>query len=176
MESINFCLALSLSVSTTSIYLSLLYYTPVEVSPGEAIVQGMNVGMKGSTPASGGKLPVTLDVSITFLPSSAPISGTGLWRLATYGSKNPNGDGEQIERLEQVLSADQQALPLTNRIDFTSQTEIDTDIGCGEFGYLCFEFAKGASPNPDFTFTSLQEADSSKFTLCNDASCQRGWW
>ena len=110
-----------------------------------------------------------------FDPSSSVVSGTGLWKLSIYGSKNAEGTGDHIQHVEQALTTTQQSQPLISgaNIGFINvYTEMDlTELGCGEYRFLCFDFTKGDNPSPDFTFTSQQQGNSQKYTVCKDRPC-----
>ena len=127
---------------------------------------------------AGIKDPVTIDATASFTDTSIDISGSGLWRLAMYGSKNMEGTGEQFQRIEQALSSSQQSSALMGGADIAysgAKGEIDVvTIGCNEFKFICFDFLKGEMPSPAYTFRSLQEADDTKFTLCNPKACNAG--
>ena len=99
-----------------------------------------------------------VNATITFSKSSVDVSGTGLWKLSMYGSKNLEGTGEQFQRFDQLLSNSQQAQPWkdnTELVFVNAKGKLDYNaIGCDrEFTYLCFEFTKGDNPYPDFNFT-----------------------
>ena len=136
----------------------------------------MQVGVSSSSIRPGVKDPVDVQATILFSPTSSGVSGSGLWRLSMYGSRNADGTGTQFQRVYQTLSIAQQAQPLdSGSIAFVSAFgEIDiTAIGCGEYKLLCFDFTKGENPSRDFKFASLQGADSSKFTVCSRRSCSQ---
>ena len=98
-----------------------------------------------------------------------------------YGSKKVDGTGEQFQRVDQLLSNKQQAMPLVGGefINFgLIRGEIDvTEIGCEkQFRYLCFDFTKGDYATPDFSFISSQQdqlkSPGTKWTNCSDR-CER---
>lgn len=121
--------------------------------------------------------------TVTFGFISTDVMGTGLWKIAMYGSNNGRGIGEHFQRINQTLSTAQQSEPLMTgglnpQIEFTrAYGEIDlTAIGCGdEHRFLCFDFMKGDNPSPDFKFSSWQDSGSgserSKFTVCKEWTC-----
>ncbi|XP_072019390.1 uncharacterized protein [Amphiura filiformis] len=145
---------------------------------GTAVVRGLNITWSATGVRPNQRDPFTMNATIQMSQASAPsITGTGLWKLSMYGSGNENGTGVQYQRVEQLLNASHQAQPLTEGQDMVfinASGNLDIlGIGCGlEFRYLCFDFAKGDNPQPDFNFTSLQKADSSKITLCSDRCSQ----
>ena len=126
---------------------------------------------------------LNIQATMVFDPSSPSISGNGLWRLRAYGSKNVQGTGTKFQHVDQLLSPTQQAQPLTISdsgfayIDFDVNAEMDiAAIGCGSYRFLCFDFMKGDRPTPDFLFASPQQADTSKFTVCQERACSdQGW-
>lgn len=146
-----------------------------KVSTGDSVVvNGMQVQFVASSVRSGVKDPVEIEGWISFSPTSSGVSGSGLWRLAMYGSQNGDGTGPQFQPVYQTLTGDEQNLPQdSGRIEFVNALgQIDISaIGCGEYRFLCFDFTKGDNPSAEFTFTSLQGADSRKFTLCSMLSC-----
>ena len=136
----------------------------------------MQVGVSSSSVRPGLKDPLDVQATILFSSTSSDVSGSGLWRLAMYGSKNGDGSGPQFQRVHQTLSSSQQAQsPQNGRIDFVdAYGELDmTAIGCGEYTFLCFDFTKGDNPSTDFTFASLQGADSNTFTVCTRRQCSQ---
>ena len=143
-------------------------------------VRGMALGIGASSITPGFKDPLSIQATILLEPSSATVSGTGLWKLSVYGSTNAQGTGEQFQRIDQVLSTAQQAQPVVDPVDgpLTSIGFLDAygemdliAIGCGEYGFICADFTKGDNPSPDFNFVSLQQADSSKFRFCQEIPC-----
>ena len=138
------------------------------------VVNGMQVQVTSSSVRPGVKDPLDIQARISFSPTSSGVSGSGLWRLAMYGSQNGDGTGPQFQSVYQTLTEDQQNLPQdSGRIEFVkAYGEIDISaIGCGEYRFLCFDFTKGDNPSTEFTFTSLQGAASGKFTVCTLRSC-----
>ena len=134
----------------------------------------MQVQVSSSSVRAGVKDPLDIQARISFSPTSSGVSGSGLWRLAMYGSQNGDGSGPQFQSVYQTLTAAQQNLPQdSGRIEFVNAYgEIDISaIGCGEYRFLCFDFTKGDNPSTEFTFTSLQGAASGKFTVCTLRSC-----
>ena len=136
----------------------------------------MHVQVSSSSIRQGFKDPLDIQATVLFSPTSSGVSGTGLWSLEMYGSQNADGTGPQFQRVLQVLSQAQQDQPQeSGRIEFVNAYgEMDvTAIGCGEYNYLCFDFKKGDNPRPEFAFASLQQPDSSKFTVCSRRSCSQ---
>ena len=140
-------------------------------------VSGLQAGYSATKLTAGRKDPVRIDATASFTDTSIDLSGSGLWRLAMYGSKNADGSGDQFQRVENSLSSSQQGLALSNANPITysnAKAEIDVvAIGCNDFGYICFDYMKGESPNPEYTFRTLQD-DPTKFTVCNEKQCEAG--
>lgn len=140
------------------------------------VVRGMQVGVSSSSIRPGVKDPLNVQATILFSPISAGVSGSGLWRLGMYGSRNADGRGDQYQRVYQTLTDAQQDQALVgDRLDFVDAFgEMDiTGIGCGEFTFLCFDFAKGSDPSTDFKFVSLKGSDKTTFTLCTRRPCSQ---
>lgn len=91
-----------------------------------------------------------------------------------YGSKDPNGLGEQFQYHEQVLTAAEVSKPLTGEtIDF-SLGEANFDIaaiGCTDFDYVCMDFTKNDAASPTFSFSSLADDNDVK-TVCEKSPCR----
>ena len=142
----------------------------------------MEVDTSSST--SGVQDRLKVQATVVFDPSSPRVAGYELWRLRAYASENIQGTGVQSQRVDQVLSTSQQSRPITFSdtgsayIDFSDVfVEMDiTDIGCGANRFLCFDFMKGDRPTPDFSFASPQQADTSKFTVCQEIACSAQGW
>ena len=130
----------------------------------------MKISLKAINATVGKLDECFVNATIKFSKSSVDVSGTGLWKLSIYGSKSLDGTGEQFQRFDQLLSTSQQAQPLKDNKELVfvnAKGKLDIRaIGCDmEFKYVCFEFAKGDNPNPDFNFTSYQ-VDSTRNVQC----------
>ena len=126
------------------------------------------------TPGVKDSIDIEATVSITY--QSTAVFGNGLWQLAMYGSKNADGSGERFQQVDQTLPLTDQDKdldhPTTNIRFLDAYGEIDLSaIGCGEYRFLCFDFMKGENVTQDFNFISLQQPDSSKFTVCKEQPC-----
>ncbi|XP_072042842.1 uncharacterized protein [Amphiura filiformis] len=141
-------------------------------------VSGLQVGYSSTNLTAGKKDPVRIDATASFTDGSIDLSGSGLWRLAMYGSTNEEGTGEQFQRVENALSSSQQGLSLTGAQDITynnAEGEIDVvAIGCNEYKFICFDYMQGESPRPAYTFRTLQQADPTKYTVCIPKDCEAG--
>ena len=113
------------------------------------------------------------------LPNSRDVSGTNLWELGIYGSKNPDGSGERFNYRDQILDSTQAGTPLDGDRPFfldNIQTVFDAgSVGCTEYQYLCVDFKKGRSPSTDFTLqigdTNDQTLTSCKQMACDSSEC-----
>ena len=90
-----------------------------------------------------------------------------------YGSKNAEGSGEQFQRVQTLTSRQQAQTHFQGYLEFIqAYGEMDTSsLGCTEYRFLCFDFMKGLEAYPDFSFTSLQKADNSTLTVCQEWAC-----
>ena len=119
----------------------------------------------------------SLNATIRLSHASSNVSGTGLWKLSVYGSNNDDGSGDKFQPTDQLLSNSQQALPAVSGQNLTF-TDLQGRLDFNGFGcdnpvrYLCVEFSKGDSPNPDFNLTSLQDDPTRNF-ICIDTCEQK---
>ena len=90
-----------------------------------------------------------------------------------YGSKNSEGTGEQFQHVQTLTTRQQAQTHFEGYLEFVqAYGKMDvSSIGCGEYRFLCFDFMKGVDAYPDFNFTSLQKADRSKLTVCQEWAC-----
>ncbi len=137
-------------------------------------VQSLHVRWSATGLRAGEPDPFTVNATVGFSVSSADVQGTGLWKLSMYGSPSSDGTGEQFQRVDQILSEDQQMQPYLGGTNLTfvgARGELYmTALGCDEqYRYLCFDFARGMNPSiGDFVFTTFQENDPTKITVCSD--------
>ncbi|XP_038058584.1 uncharacterized protein LOC119729863 [Patiria miniata] len=121
--------------------------------------------------------PIRLNVDVDSRPTAGSATGDNLWRVGVFGSKRPDGKGEQVGLRRQILTRDQSGKDLTagNPLVFDG---LDTDfdlslIGCdSEVQYLCVEFAKGLRAEPDFKFQTASGSD--VIVKCKDEECRKG--
>ena len=141
-------------------------------------VSGLEASYSTRTLTAGAKDDVSINAVASFTEGSIDLRGSGLWGLAMYGSQNEDGSGDQFQRVEQTLSSSQQGQALSGGQPITfsnAKGQIDVvAIGCNEYGYICFDFIQGENPNPDYTFRTLQEPDTSKYTTCQPKECEAG--
>ncbi|KAJ8036239.1 hypothetical protein HOLleu_20155 [Holothuria leucospilota] len=116
---------------------------------------------------------VTTDVTIEFDRSSELVSGSNLWRLETWYSKDPNGVGSRYSETEQALTPAQasEALGSRYRLRFNGVTaEADlTTLGCGKFLHVCNRIKKGDA-DPDYDL----QGDTTAITGCSPVECGGG--
>ena len=142
-----------------------------------AVVRGLKWAYSANSVIAGQRNPLGITATATFTGNSRQVSGSNLWRLAMYGSKDPNGLGEQFQYHEQVLTAAEVGKPLNGEtIDF-SLGEANFDIaaiGCTEFDHVCMDFAKNDAASPNFGFDVLGEeaSDLQVKTVCERSPCR----
>ncbi|KAJ8042159.1 Galactose-specific lectin nattectin [Holothuria leucospilota] len=119
------------------------------------------------------RLPSRTTISIDLVPhpSTDTISGTNLWRLGFFGSKNSDGSGQRMGEYPQLLLPFQSGKRLAPDSPFSISVERFlslANIGSGKsFPYLCIEFGKADGANPDFLF--LGSEDGQTIILCQTA-------
>lgn len=128
-------------------------------------------------PAKGCARKVNVDIWVNFTENTRDLKGEGLWRLGIFGSSNADGFGSRYGEVRQAINEVQATTRLTDARPIMIN-EIMTDfelgsIGCiSEFPYYCVEFAKGDSPNPDYTFVT--ESGDSSLIGCEARECKAG--
>nr|XP_054751416.1 collagen alpha-1(I) chain-like [Lytechinus pictus] len=119
--------------------------------------------------------PLTIDADVLFDPESPDVAGDGLWQLGVFAANDPTGSGPRRHEVTQTLDPFNQAMPLEEGgpLEFggidVPNFPID-DLGCDEYRWLCIEFKKGVSPNPDFGFTTEEGEDS--IIKCVEQPCR----
>ena len=99
---------------------------------------------------------LSLNVAIPTTEESRDVDGLGLWRLGLFGSRQADGGGQRLGNVDQILNSYHQANglsggnPLQLR-DITTRFDL-SQIGCTDYQYLCVEFDKGQSAQPDFAY------------------------
>lgn len=101
------------------------------------------------------ELTVSLS-GITDKPKSTSVSGTSLWKMATYFSDKKSGRGIRIREQTQILDEDEvsQALIQDQDLEFPEVTfPVDlSDTHCDEVPYICFELSKNPETSIGFKF------------------------
>ncbi|XP_038061188.1 uncharacterized protein LOC119731947 isoform X4 [Patiria miniata] len=118
--------------------------------------------------------PLTLDLTITTNPNGGSVSGTRLWRLTAFLSTQPDGSGPEYSTTTIQLSDAQASTGLQAGVTATIsslQTNANTaqsNLMCGQFGYICVRLERG--PNPSVNF---QLGDGSQsYVACAPANCR----
>lgn len=99
--------------------------------------------------------PVTLNVEASFTADSVDRRGRSLWRVGVFASGNEDGSGPRVDEVYQTL--DDRTSSQTKKGTPLELNAIDTNFEIGSVGctpetsYVCVEFAKSDTPNPDFT-------------------------
>ncbi|XP_033116355.1 uncharacterized protein LOC117116426, partial [Anneissia japonica] len=113
-----------------------------------------------------------VDIFITADATSNDISGTALWRVGMFGSRNSDGSGQRLPVADQILPSRYQSIPYKNKVplQFTNirGTQDMRGMYCTDFRYLCVEFGKNRNPIPDFNFYA---GDSETLTSCQSIPC-----
>ena len=122
--------------------------------------------------------PLFISAVAHFTSSSRSVSGTGLWRLGIFGSKNDKGTGDRFNYVRQTLKPVDADMPLVNGNDIKfaeAMAEFDiAAIGCNGFNYACMELTKGEEASPDFTQSVLNDDVDNILTLCEMTTCRAG--
>ncbi|XP_038058442.1 uncharacterized protein LOC119729773 [Patiria miniata] len=120
------------------------------------------------------KSPITISSMVEFTPTGKNVSGTNLWKLSLFGSKNKQGTGDRFTPIEQLLTDSQTAMTMRSGspLHFDDlRTEFDVGwLGCGEFQFLCLEFARGDNPEPEFHL--LYETNTTSLVTCKRSTCE----
>ncbi|PIK42192.1 hypothetical protein BSL78_20957 [Apostichopus japonicus] len=104
----------------------------------------------------GDPVPLTINAAIEVDPVSRGLSGNGLYEMSVFVAGEPDGSNRQTPSFDQVLTPGQMATrlpeggPLVINNIKTPPLVVEK-LGCAEFKYLCVEFRKGDSANPDYT-------------------------
>ncbi|XP_072174093.1 uncharacterized protein [Diadema setosum] len=136
------------------------------MEPTETVIPGQATG-------------VSLDSTVFFRENNPELTGSGLWRMGMYGSRNADGSGERFGYVPQALSAAEAGTTLgaNSPLEFMN---VETDfeigsIGCNDFGYVCLEFTGGDDPQPSYFFRVDGAVDGSKeantLTRCREQEC-----
>lgn len=122
-------------------------------------------------------VPRTLSISASadVTLNSRNLDGSGLWTMGLFGSTNGRGLGNRLGHQQQILNLYNQGRtvmpprPITFRnIDTRFNIE---QLGCNsEYQYLCLELSKGANPNPEFSFRTIDGDDS--LMSCKQRECR----
>lgn len=149
------------------------------VSISGVVIRGLTWSYNAKTVIAGQANPLFINAVAHFTSSSSSVSGTGLWRLGIFGSKNELGTGERFNYVQQTLPAHDANMPLVDGNDIKyadAMAEFDiAAIGCNGFNYACMELTKGNDPSPDFTHSVLDDEDGDDIlTLCEMATCRAG--
>ncbi|XP_072166826.1 uncharacterized protein [Diadema setosum] len=136
------------------------------MEPTETVIPGQATG-------------VSLDGTVTFRENNPELSGSGLWRMGMYGSRNADGTGERFGYVPQTLNTGEAGTTLQDSSPL-GLMNVETDfeigsVGCNDFGYLCLEFTGGDNPTPNYAFRVDGAVDRSKeantLTRCREQEC-----
>ena len=120
--------------------------------------------------------PLNVTAVVNFVDGSRDVVGENLWRFGMFGSRERDGSGEKFNYNRQTLNEFEASYPLRNsqdlRFQFARASFDIAAIGCTDFQYVCGEFTKADSPNPDFTFSVYPSGDTQ--VLCKRYSCRAG--
>ncbi len=125
------------------------------LTPG-VIATGIEWSVEAENFMAGQPGTLSLDVAIPTTEKSRDVDGLGLWRLGLFGSRQADGGGQRMGNVNQILNPYHQAnglsggSPLQLR-DITTRFDL-SQIGCTDYQYLCVEFDKGQSAQPDFAY------------------------
>ncbi|XP_022088423.1 uncharacterized protein LOC110978061 isoform X2 [Acanthaster planci] len=119
--------------------------------------------------------PMTIDASVSTAADSRELSGSGLWRMDLFGSSNMDGTGPRKLVKTQILDQGGQATPLSSPGNPIQFSDVSTsfpieEVGCPNLPYLCLEFKRGDSPNPDYKFGTADGGDS--LIKCREEKCR----
>ncbi|XP_072174385.1 uncharacterized protein [Diadema setosum] len=127
----------------------------------------------------GQETSVSIDSNVIFREGNPELSGSGLWRMGLFGSRNPDGSGDKFNYKSQTLSRPQEGTTLNadsplEIMDAVTNFEIGS-VGCNDYGYLCVDFTGGENPNPNYFFRVDGAADSSReantIIKCKEQEC-----
>ena len=105
---------------------------------------------------AGQSATLSLDVSVSTTEKSRDVDGLGLWRLGLFGSRQADGGGQRLSNGNQILNPYHQARALSGGTplrfrDVTARFNVD-QIGCSDYQYLCVEFDKAETAQPNFAY------------------------
>ncbi|XP_072173534.1 uncharacterized protein [Diadema setosum] len=150
----------------------------VSCSPAECEgvqVRGFQWRYTASDIIAGMENELDITSTVQFTPSSIDVTGSNLWRLGLYGSRNVDGSGRRFNYNEQTLNNVEVSKSLLNAgpLEFTeAKAMFDVAaIGCGPYTYACMEFTKNAKANPDFTLTVIPDG-ADTIVSCQESPCQ----
>ncbi|XP_071821886.1 uncharacterized protein [Apostichopus japonicus] len=113
----------------------------------------------------------TITVTLEPHPRTDVITGTNLWQLGFFGSRNSDGSGERKNESPQLLLPVQASQPLHPNEPFVLSVERLVNMaGIGpdeSFPYLCVEFGKQPTASPEFLFLGSDEDQT--IVLCENA-------
>ncbi|XP_071821856.1 uncharacterized protein [Apostichopus japonicus] len=114
----------------------------------------------------------TITVTLEPHPRTDVITGTNLWQLGFFGSRNSDGSGERKNESPQLLLPVQASQPLHPNEPFVLSVERLINMagiaGTDEsFSYLCVEFGKQPTASPEFLFLGSDEDQT--IVLCEKA-------
>ena len=118
-----------------------------------------------------------LDVRVDSLPGGAQVTGSRLWRVGTFGSKNGDGTGDRLGYRGQILDRQTASTSLTPG-SFLEMDNIPTSfdfsrLGCGlEYQFFCVEFAKGYKAEPDFSL-KVESGRGNSLIKCKEVECKK---
>ncbi|XP_071941984.1 uncharacterized protein [Antedon mediterranea] len=115
-----------------------------------------------------------LDIFITADKRSNDIDGISLWRVAMFGSRNPDGSGRRMDISDQILPVIHQSASFSKTVplQFTGIRGQEDMRGmyCTDIRFLCIEFGKHRKPNPDFNFYAGPDSDT--LSSCQEIPCE----
>lgn len=117
---------------------------------------------------------VNIQAWITPSPTTDYIYGDGLWRLGIFGSSSQTGVGRKVAYRRQILARRDASAPMhaAAPLEFDVATHFELwRVGCNDIGFLCVEFGKGDSPDPNF---NIPLPGGGAVVSCQRATCLSG--
>ncbi|XP_041459601.1 uncharacterized protein LOC121411135 [Lytechinus variegatus] len=117
---------------------------------------------------------INLRAWITPSPTTDFIHGVNLWRLGIFGNSLQTGKGPKVGYRRQVLPLRDANAPMHAAAPLEFEIPMQFElwrVGCNDIGFLCVEFAKGDSPDPNFNFPL---PGGGAVVSCQRATCLQG--
>lgn len=123
-------------------------------------------------------IPITTNVSVSFLPVERNLTGNDLWKVNFFTSANEDGSSPQGPQFEQILSPSQASRPLSPGDDtlFIEDVEIPPinlfQLSCGPTPYLCMQLSKHENSSTKFSLETTSREKS--IVKCIEQECALG--
>ena len=139
------------------------------MEPTETVIPGTETGVR-------------LNSNVMFQDGNREVSGSGLWRMGMFGSRNADGSGERFNYKRQTLDTRQGGTTLAENSDLSipgATTEFELgSVGCNDFGYVCVEFTGGDDPIPPYFFrtegSTSDRPEDNVLVECKEQECLSG--